>query len=241
MFRFKKWLPPAMGLAVAVALSAAAPVRADIELEILVGTSVVYNSGDVNATSFANSGSADGITWQFSGGVTSSPNGGYPNIALDQSTFQLSNTSRSTQTVTVEFSANNFTTPTTPPPLYISSASSVAGGTGSLSVNFNSYIGNNTLLDTSGPSSGAVVYSESGQYGAGGGPAVGTVVQMLPQNPFSVTSVGTYTLGNGATVNNIGGNTELTSLPEPASIVTAFAAMPFLGLGAWLRRRKQAA
>lgn len=57
----------------------------------------------------------------------------------------------------------------------------------------------------------------------------------------------TFTLGSVATIHNLGAGatdnitvTELAAVPAPASLVAAFTGLPLLGIGSWLRRRKQA-
>ncbi|HTU19784.1 MAG TPA: hypothetical protein VMG10_17105 [Gemmataceae bacterium] len=73
-------------------------------------------------------------------------------------------------------------------------------------------------------------------------PGVGT--SLVPGSaPFSLTDVLTFTFtsdGTGPDTANVSAGT-VASAPEPATMITALAAMPFLGIGAWLRRRKQAA
>jgi hypothetical protein len=52
----------------------------------------------------------------------------------------------------------------------------------------------------------------------------------------------TFTLsaGSGQDTANVSAST-VAVVPEPASMLAALSAAPFLALGAWLRRRKQVA
>ncbi|HEY7314569.1 MAG TPA: hypothetical protein VH643_34795 [Gemmataceae bacterium] len=63
------------------------------------------------------------------------------------------------------------------------------------------------------------------------------------RSAYSLTFVETFTLSAGGSITLTGGNVEADNqavAPEPTNLMAAFTAVPFLGLGAWMRRRKQA-
>jgi hypothetical protein len=61
--------------------------------------------------------------------------------------------------------------------------------------------------------------------------------------PFSITEVLTFTFtldaGSGQTSANVSASTVATA-PAPAGLVLALTGVPVLGIGSWLRRRRQA-
>jgi hypothetical protein len=61
--------------------------------------------------------------------------------------------------------------------------------------------------------------------------------------PFSITDVLTFAFtidaGSGQTTANASATTTATVVPEPCSLVLALAGVPALGIGTWVRRRRQ--
>jgi len=72
----------------------------------------------------------------------------------------------------------------------------------------------------------------------GVGGVVGFASVNIGATPYTITSVTNLTLGAAGTV-QMTGITQV-AVPAPAGVVLALTAVPFLGLGSWLRRRKQA-
>jgi len=75
----------------------------------------------------------------------------------------------------------------------------------------------------------------------------GPTLSGSPANSASLALGGgaTFTLGSIATIHNLVGTANITvtevatAVPEPGSLVAALTALPFLGIGAWVRRRRQ--
>jgi len=160
----------------------------------------------------------------------------------------IKNLSTATKTLTISMSADQFTDPLEPLPLTLTStaAGSLTGrvvGTsttsGSASGNFTSYIG--TGLFNMGTASGPVTFNVTGQGKSFGGDGTPTTLFSAPSTPFSLTNVGVYTLGRQSVITFTGGGTQLlpAAVPEPATMATALLGLPMVGLGIWMRRRKQ--
>ena len=56
--------------------------------------------------------------------------------------------------------------------------------------------------------------------------------------PFTLSNVTTITLGALGSANSTGTTDALAAVPEPASIVALLSAVPIIGIGAMMRRRK---
>jgi hypothetical protein len=263
MFGFVKWLSCVAALAGAVMLGTASPARADIELELTITTS----GGSVTATydyttgEFLNSGGANGNGSGYTGsfttfGSTSSTQqlsfagtiGGYT-VDLSTSTANVpgssteafvntdnSQVSGTGTGLTITTSAATFTNPASPPApaLLLSTDSSVTGNSSTTTVG---YTGSAVSMP-----SGSDLASVSGSYTVQSSSATGSGPNLT--TTFSSTSYAltdTLNISSGTVSLDVSGFTEVTPLPEPATLMTAFTAVPFLGLGAWLRRRKQVA
>ncbi|HEY7426109.1 MAG TPA: hypothetical protein VH682_17900 [Gemmataceae bacterium] len=204
--------------------------------------------------------------FQFSGGFAETNNPGDPltnsNITLNNTTLKYFGTASSGSLIFAVSDTGFQFNSGTPTNLSSSATLNVTGGSPSSPVTdnltFQSYAdANNNLFgvttsgistDYSGLQGGLV--SSSGAFSTGeqnlsatAKGLTGTDASTLVTSgnlgvPFSLTSVAVLTLENGATATITG--TNAVAVPEPASMMAAFTALPFLGLSAWLRRRKQA-
>jgi len=232
MFRLKKWLPAAMGLAVAVALTAAAPARAGFTLTLeesgFSPQSFNLTSGQLNTVGPVTIGdyqvtvtardSAPGLDPVFGGALVS------------QNTFTVTSNGPGTAPlqITVQddtFSSSNYSGVSNVSLQNSLSTTLLSSGT----VTAHGFLNGGVTDDISltGPTLSGNVANSKLVPGPGGS---------------------TFTLGNFASVAFTGTGTQqanftvttLAPVPEPATMMAAFTALPFLGLGAWLRRRKLA-
>jgi hypothetical protein len=238
MIRFARLLPLAAVIAGIVMFGTAGPARASIELVLTdVSTSSTVNGTPISSNAAMYSGAVGNFSVDISVGSSNSPGTNYRGIT-QEGTVQITNNGSTTETLSILVSANGFTSPMSPPPLYVTDtvSGSVASGTMSgTAQGFTSYSNNlgaedfaSSLL-TFGPTPGGQSFSQNG-----------SVYGFSPTSAYSMTFVETFTLSAGGTITLTGGNVE-TIMPEPSSMMAALAAMPFLAMGAWLRRRKQVA
>ena len=218
--RFK---PFAIGFAAWVVLTLMGfgpSARAD--LEILASTNSSMSGATTlahgNPTSGSYSGTFDGVSMSYLSGVVLNQG---PIIAeLQGGTISFSNTSGSTQTFYVTISANNFTGPSTPPQILLTS--SLGGsGTGTATVSLVSYVEQSNTVNQFGGSLNAGTQTGSplsfNQTGTAG-------ISTLSSN-FAITQYFAVTMNAGATLNFVT-TTTLASVPEPSSMAIA-------GLGRW--------
>jgi hypothetical protein len=267
MFRLKKWPPWAAVIAGVVMLGTASPARADTELMLTLtdgsGDSATATY-DFTTKSWVNSNGSSGNGFGFSGSFSESGSasgnqilqfygelGGY-SVMVSTSTSNAPgginafvNTSNSSVTgsgsgLAIETSAETFTSPSSPPApaVELTASSSTTGfnDNATTSANYAAYAG--TSLG------GSQIASVNGSYtidsgGTGNG---------LPINSNPLTNVSSYSLtsivsinGGAIDLSNINARAEMVALPEPTNMMAALSAVPFLALGAWLRRRKQVA
>jgi hypothetical protein len=265
MNRFARSLLCVVAIAGAIMLGTASPARADIDIQLTIsdkaGDSVTgtydFTTGKLTNSSgtgsfsgfFAAStvggqevlalvgGAVGGYNVTVSAAVTNAS--GTPTLAFINST---NNTISGTGTgLTITSSADGFTTPSSPPApallLATSSSANTNQGNTVTSVTYSGYAG--STLGGSDLSSTSASYSTPGGSGSGSGPNIYGVFSNngLPYSLTDVLSVGAGTAQFGA----LSGQVDVTPLPEPASMMTALASVPFLALGAWMRRRKQVA
>jgi|SRR5579884_341726 len=121
--------------------------------------------------------------------------------------------------------------------------------TDSVSASYQGFLDNTNSLFGQPAGASTPLQTASASLGAPGTAALvfspSTVTTQVPGGtPFSMTDVLTFTFtlsaGSGQDTANVSAST-VAALPEPSSMMAAFAAMPFLAIGAWLRRRKQVA
>jgi hypothetical protein len=240
MFRFTKWLPVIVGLAVAVTLAATAPARAEIVIDYsLDGGTTILQAASSSTNTVTFSGALGGYTIGVSAGVTNA--GGTPTLAFVNSTNNTimgSNTSNPNDGLILYVSADGFTSPGSPPPALLSTGSSAntAPNSSAVTVTYAGYVGT-SLLDNSVAVVGPGTYTAPGNAGSGSG----TDLSTLFNAPSSYTLTDVLSISAGSVnIAGLNGNVDVTPTPEPATMMAAFTALPFLGIGTWLRRRKQA-
>ncbi|HTU19785.1 MAG TPA: hypothetical protein VMG10_17110 [Gemmataceae bacterium] len=255
MFRFAKWLPCTAAFAATVLFGTARSARADIELTLTeVNTSYSYNSGDVTGDSVGFMGGSVGDFSIFMAGGSSNGFGTTADALVQEGAMFIKNTSSTAETLQIIVSADGFTSPIVPP---LTLYDVVNGTTADSSVNApnvsvsdgtaQGYANtSNVLGDISGPGvidGSALSFQASGpstNFSAGSnGPLSGSVEVDAVTAPYSLTFVETFTLSAGGSLTMTDGNLQMLT-PEPASLMAALTAVPFLGLGAWRRRRKRA-
>jgi MYXO-CTERM domain-containing protein len=240
MIRFRKLLPLAAAVAVAVALGAPRPAHAYIEIDYSIdnGGRTFGASSNTGFVTFSGSGLGGFFDVLFTIGTTNTPGGQQALITQSNNSVSTDYTDVNTShTLHIYVSSTGFTQPQSPPPTSLGNASSITENGGSTTVVFSSYAdATNTLFGTSG-SSTSVTYSVSGQ--AGKGDQSSTLFSPNGAT-YSLTNIGDFTMTGGTSLTVVSGNTTVTPTPAPAGAVLALAGLPVLGIGGWLRRRKQA-
>lgn len=248
MFRFMKCLFCAGALAASVLLGTASPARADLELQLISGSSIpttVDSKSNDGPAVFNGTVGVFNVCW--SAGASNSP-GGTAALACEGA-LSITNTSGSNATITIEVSAQGFTSPTSPPPLLLGDlvAGTVTGKGTTVSGIAEGYAdATNTLFGEGFSDSGldlTIPKTTSGNTFSVTGTAVNPNGFSPNQHAYSLTFVETFTLSAGATLSLTGGGIKTEGnvdppnpLPEPATLTAAFTAMLFLGFGAWRRR-----
>lgn len=260
MFRFAKWLLCVAALAGVVMLGTANPVRADfgIELTLTDGTDTTSAYNPISGSTVATINptiTIGNISVTDAGGTSNSPGtSGGAESSEGVSNFgniAISNTGSTPVTLTIIISATGFTEPSTAPlNLFDTVSGTVQGGT--VSGTAVGYVDTNNTLYGAAPEGSPLPGSTSSTFIAGQTLSFSTPPQsfsdsgtiLLTSNlptPYSITFVETLTLSGEGSLIVTGGDAQVTPTPEPATMMAAFTAIPFLGLGAWMRRRKKAA
>jgi len=236
MFRFLHFRLVAAALAVACVVGSASPAKATFTIYL---QEAGVNSGNITAVATGGdfvplnfSGVYGDFTVSVFGG--SSINGANLSI-LQSSTSTVINNTGTSHTLKLWVSQTNYTLPTGTP-LHVESGLSgtlTAGTVGTTGI-FQGYAANsNTLLDTSGFSTGSqdVVLMVGNQWLTN--TATGTFPRTNATSPFSLTSVVTLAMSGGA-VMNFSSQISVTPTPAPAGVVLVASVLPFVAL---LRRR----
>ncbi len=226
------WGPPSWGRRQRPAPTFEVEVaEAGVDLGAGAGNPVIAASGaDFTSLSFTHT-YGDFTILVFGGGSTNAAN----KSSLLSSTTDVSNNSATVHTLTITITQTNYSLPTGPNlnvesgmggtvnsgvlgPLGIfqayADATNAAFGTG-----FTNGPQNDTMLGSTFDTGSA-----NGLFTRGAG-------------DYSITSVATLTLSGGGVI-NYSNHVNATAVPVPAGVVLALSSMPFLGIGAWLRRRK---
>jgi hypothetical protein len=213
----------------------ASPARASIQIKIVeTGVGTIFDTGVVagNATSIGPGTYGDLTVASVIGLISSSSNSpGGTSATLTLSNANISTTGA--HTFTIVASSDGFTSPVSPPNVFITSTSSISNQSGTTSAAFTSSVGT-SLLDTSIASAPTISFAGSGIYSGSGTKTSG---QFALSAPYALTTTDVITFGTGGgsiTVN--GGNDAVTAVPEPSTVVAALTALPLLGLA--LRRRR---
>jgi len=218
----------------------AAPSPALANLEIQMST-------DGGATYTVEAQAASGGTATFTGTVgglsfnvtaTDSNSPGAPTKAiLEGTTLNVQNDTASTATVLVKLGDTGFTAPTAPPTVMMSShiGGSVTTGGASNALTFQSYVdpanGQNTQAGTTTGAQSPNITVATGSFSSDAFKTIPTLA-----SPYSITEFFSITLSAAGRF-GFQSNTQLTPLPEPATMAGALSALPMLGLY-YLRRRR---
>jgi hypothetical protein len=248
MLRFRKCIVLAVALAGAIALRGPAGARADFTLQVFEDGVLIdkeifsankipidqtegnfYIKGDVLFTN--NPGDANNGNIQISG-ITA-----------------RNNDDDNQHTLSLVLSVNNFTAPgAAGSPMRLSSTASITqtGGFGandSFTYQGNADANNNLFGTTSPPPLGGVVTTGLSSFTMAGGTLTQgstdtkTATFIRTQDVYSLTSISTFNITGGSQIGFA--TSTAAALPAPAGIVLALSGAPLLGLGHWLRCRRQ--
>lgn len=231
-----------------VSLVASGPsAQAAIELRIYEGAYTVANTATSQTVSLPLSTGPvtfSGTVGDFVivGGFGFSTSPGSPVNALTQeANVLITNKNGATRTLHIDISAQDFTSPNSPPPVDVEDTVSGSLVSGSVSGTFvGSADAGNTLFGAGfSPATLALTFSASGSSKSFA--ADGAAHGFLPSgSPYSLTSMATYTVSGASSLTLTGGNIQTSPTPAPAGLILALSGLPVLGLG-WVRRRRQVA
>jgi hypothetical protein len=255
MIGFAKRLPTAVGLAVAVlVLALGPPARADLVLTLSDGSQSFTaddNNGIITTTPTGGaSGSAtlvapgvlvvtaslDGFQVNVST-VTGAPAIGNPDSAqLDLSNLSVAYNKSSGGTLTL----TAYQTGDTVSPGYPNGILSSSFGGTTANIQLTSAQAWYDATNTGSTSGSYTAFNPAFSSTAGSFNQSSSTEVPLNGGPFALVNQVVLTANAGIGVTSFDMMTAV-SVPEPASVLSALAAVPFLALGAWLRRRKQVA
>jgi hypothetical protein len=232
MFRFKKWLPCVAVLVGAAILGVPTLAHADFELRYSI------DGGATFSAPITDSGNPGFISVRVDGLTIEATASGSLGASLSSLDLGISGQQQVGQNYDLVVQATVTGVPTAPSPQTLGWSFTSGTDLDGLTETAHGWVSTtNTAFDiTTG------IVANTGSLTA---PASGST-SFSATPPYSWTEQYTLTgTSTGAAGTNISADDSQTitasAVPEPATIMTAFAAMPFLGLGAWLRRRKQAA
>jgi len=256
MLRVLKLLPRAAVL-LAGAMLLATPPPAQASFQVRVYDDGVLQGG-ITAIGSGNNLVFFGTTTHFSltngSGLSNNPGSpGGSNLALNN-TSQVSTTfgaTGGTHTIRIELTQDGWLAPTSNPLALSSSGggsiSNVSPGTTSVTSHYQGFLDNtNTLFGQPGAGSTPLQTASATQTGVGTSSLVfspATAMNNVPGGtPFSMTEVldfvFTLSAGSGQSTANVSASTAAIATPAPAGVVLALTGVPFLGVGAWFRRRR---
>jgi hypothetical protein len=247
MIQMRNFLSLATALLVAVFALQASPAKADFQLYLqeagVNGGAITSVASGADFTSISFSGTYGDFKVKVFGG---SSDNGTDLSDLFQSTTTVQNLSGSTKTLHLYVVQTNYTLPSSPVLAIESSlGGSVTTGTLGMTGIFQAYadpnnanpISNTGVFTppsyTNGPQNGIL---NGGSYDTGS--ASGSFTQ--GSGGYSLTGVVTFDLSGGGKA-NFGDQINVTPTPAPAGVLLALSAFPCLGIGAWLRRRRNLA
>ncbi len=255
MIRFAKRLPTATGLAVAVVvLALGPPARADLVLTLSNGTQS-FTADDNNGTiTTSSTGGGSGSAQELSPGVlmiTASLGGFQVNVSTATGAPAIGNPSTAMlglSDMSVAYNGSGggqltlkaYQTGDTVSPSYpIGMLSSEFGGTTTNMqlTSAQAWYDKTNTGSTSGPYTAfnPAFSSTSGSFDQSSSASV-----PLNGGPFALVDQVVLTANQGIGASGFHMMTAV-SVPEPASMVAALIAVPFLAFGAWLQRRRQVA
>jgi len=222
--------------------------RADFALQIYDGSTLITPVSMTTSSGITYSATTSNFQLTFGAAVTNSPGvAGVGNMQVGNiAVTRLNSQTTTPPTLTIVFTATDYTTPNAAP-LFLSSSASLVGTLGSGAVSYQSYVDtNNTMFGGFVADSGVTTtgLQQSGIINSNptNAAALATASAMFsPSLPvkYSLTSVTKITLNGAGDSISMVGSTAVTA-PAPAGLVLALTGLPCLGL-AWLRRRKQQA
>jgi hypothetical protein len=233
-----------LGLAVVGLLGAASPAAATIEVDYSI---------DGGARTFGAASATNTVIWTQTGlgglfDVTLSFNTsnapGTPQLATvtgSQNQVFTTATYSGEHHLTFFISANGFTSPQSPPPTQLSVAATtlLANSVNPVVTTYTGFAStSNALFDMSQTSTPTGNYSANGQFGSGSGSALSSLFSPNGAT-YSLTKRLDLDITGPAGITNLSSNLQVTPTPVPAGIVMALSGMPVLGIGAWMRRRRQ--
>jgi hypothetical protein len=235
MFRLVKGLPCLAALAGAFLLSMVSPARADFRITLQEGAQTPVTANGANSAFYSGAVGSDFSVTAISGSASSSST----NAVTQGAAFDIKNNGASAETLTITFSATGFTSPLSPPPLNILDTVSGSLVSGTVTGTGQGFAGiGNTLNETT-------VAGQQLSFSANGASksfSQSGVVESAfsPSSAYSLTFTETFALSAGGEITVTGGNVQTVPTPAPPGSVLALTGLPFLGLGAWVRRRKAA-
>jgi len=241
----------------------ALPARASFEVLVFINGSATTVSGGLGNTGTNGSTATDfysiGTAGAFNVNITSLTNfPGSPSSGLESNTsnnqITLGTTLATATTITIVVSENGWTAPASAPLLLSSSdggSIGSAGGALSVSATNQGFVETPglTLPSTTTPGGVSTTLANASASLAGAGtntltysPSPSTA--LAPGGvPFALTEVFSFTFAAGAAAGDtadVSGSVSVAPVPAPAGILLALTGFPALGVGAWLRRRRQA-
>ena len=222
--------------ALAVVLGTASSAQASLELVLTSGASTVTKSDPNSGGSVNYSGAVGNFSVVFAYGDSNSPGG--QTALTEEGSIKITNNSSSAETITIVVSAQDFTSPHSPPAMDVLDTVSGTVATGSLiSGSAQGFAdASNTLFGTGfastkltfGPNGPSTSFSQNGD------------VNGFMGSKYSLTFTETFTVAGGTSLTLTGGNVQ-TVVPAPAGLVLALTGFPMLGFAGLLRRRRKLA
>jgi len=262
MFRFRKMLLFAAMTAAAVLLGPPS-ARADFEVEFTFGGATILVDATTQTVTSSGGASTAGASFNFSAGTVSINNltisptgatGGFKISAtiadsnspggkvatIDTSSLSILNQTGTAGNSTLVLTTGDtgFTSPSGPSVGLTSTISATAAGTNSAnaSVLFNSYLDTTNAQFGTQQGTPTILLSPLSPGSSLSGDTSAALTGT--PSPYSLTEVAKITLANGDKLTDLSSGT--TVVPAPAGLALALTGLPLLGLGGWLRRRKQA-
>jgi hypothetical protein len=262
MIRFRSIAPLVAALVGAAILGGPAPARAAYSVQVYDDGVLQAGIGlIVNGNSLIFGGSTTHFSITNGSGLSNNPGtqgGSNLNLSSNEQIATTFGATGGTHTITIVLSQTGWTSPTGTPLVLSSSAGGsiayVAGtnpnATESVSSSYQGFLDTTDTLFGQPASGSTPGQSASASLSSVGTAPLnyspGTSTSLVPGAvPFSLTDVLSFTFtlgaGSGQDTANASVSTTAAATPAPAGAVLALTGLPFLGIGAWLRRRKQAA
>jgi len=237
MIRLRNLLPLATIVAGLAALAMPSSAKAAFQLKLQEdGGAVTTITNPVSAGPASFSGVFGDFLIGISFGNSNSPGG--PNGVVNQSTISITNLSGATHTLHVSASAQDFTTPNSPPPLTLLDTVSGSLIAGTLTGDWQGYADSTNALFGTGFAGQLLTFSAntlSTSFSEDG-----SVTGFSPNGAtYSISVFGNLTLAGGTSVTLAGGNAQtLAAVPAPAGLILALTGLPVFGAAGWMRRRR---